>query len=62
MHHAIQDTPRTGKKVFIASLLEWDKAIIKLLEKFGFEQWGRVPEVAEYDEHLCGHLYYGRKV
>ena len=62
MHHAIQDAPRTGRKVFIAILLEWNIASIKLLQKFGFEQWGRMPEVAEYDGHLCGHLYYGRKV
>jgi L-amino acid N-acyltransferase YncA len=62
IQHAIEDAPRTGRKVFIAILLKWNIPSIKLLKKFGFEQWGRMPEVAEYDGRLCGHLYYGRIV
>ena len=62
MQHAIQDAARTGRKVFIAILLEWNTGSIKLLEKFGFEKWSYLPEVAEFDGRLCGHLYYGRKV
>ncbi len=62
MQYAIQDAPRTGRRVFLAILLEWNTASIRLLEKFGFQEWGRMPEVAEYDGRLCGHLYYGRKV
>jgi L-amino acid N-acyltransferase YncA len=62
MQHAIQDAPRTGRKIFIAILLEWNIASIKLLEKYGYRRWGRMPEVAEYNSCLCAHLYYGRRV
>lgn len=62
MARALEDCPRTGRKVLVAILLEWNTGSIKLLEKFGFERWGHMPEVAEFDGKVTGHLYYGRKV
>jgi L-amino acid N-acyltransferase YncA len=62
MAHALDDCPRLGIRVLVAILLEWNQPSIKLLEKFGFEKWGYLPEVAEFDGRLCGHLYYGRKI
>lgn len=49
-------------KTLIAILLEWNTASVKLLEKFGFEQWGRLPDIADFDGELCSHLYYGLKI
>ncbi len=60
--HALADAPRLGKKVYIAILLERNTGSIRLLEKFGFERWGYLPEVAEFDGQLCGQFYYGRRV
>jgi phosphinothricin acetyltransferase len=60
--HALADAPRLGKKVYIAILLEWNVASIRMLEKYGFEKWGYLPEVAEFDGRLCGQFYYGRRV
>jgi L-amino acid N-acyltransferase YncA len=62
MSHALNDCTRIGRKVLVAILLEWNTGSLKLLEKFGFEKWGHMPDVAEFDGQLCGHLYYGRKV
>lgn len=62
MAHALEDAPRIGKKVYLAILLEWNKGSIRLLEKFGFERWGYLPAVAEFDGKLCGQYYYGRQV
>ena len=62
MQYALADCARIGKKVLIAIVLEWNAPSIKLLEKFGFEKWGYLPEVAEFDGRLCGHIYNGRKV
>jgi L-amino acid N-acyltransferase YncA len=62
MEHALQDIPRTGIKVLVAILLDWNTASIRLLEKFGFERWGHLPNVAELDGKLCGQYYYGRNV
>lgn len=62
MQHAISECPRLGEKVVVAILLEWNIPSIKVLEKFGFERWGFLPEVFEFSGRTCGHLYYGRKV
>jgi len=62
MRHALDDVPRLGKKVYLAILLEWNTRSIHLLENFGFEKWGYLPEVAEFDGRLCGQFYYGRRV
>jgi phosphinothricin acetyltransferase len=62
MQHALVDAPRLGKKVYLAILLEWNTGSIHLLEKFRFEKWGYLPEVAEFDGRLCGQFYYGRRV
>lgn len=62
MTQALADAPRIGKKIYLAILLEWNTASRRLLEKFGFEQWGYLPEVAEFDGRLCGQFYYGRRV
>lgn len=59
---ALADVPRLGKKIYLAILLEWNTGSIRLLEKFGFEKWGVLPDVAEFDGTLCGQFYYGRRV
>lgn len=62
MAHALREAPGLGKRVLIAILLESNQASARLLEKFGFERWGYLPEVAEFDGRTCGQFYYGRKV
>lgn len=61
MAHMLQNCP-PSVKVLVAILLEWNTGSIKLLEKFGFERWGFLPDVAQFDDKVTGHLYYGRKV
>jgi phosphinothricin acetyltransferase len=60
--HAIEDCPRLGVKTLFAILLDVNIASAKLLEKAGFERWGHMPGVADFDGAECGHLYYGRRV
>ena len=43
-------------------LLDDNQASIALLRKFGFEQWGHLPGVADFDGREVGHLYYGLRV
>jgi len=62
MQHARDDANRIGKRIYLAILLEWNTGSIRLLEKFGFEKWGYLPEVAEFEGRLCGQFYYGRRV
>ena len=62
MQYALTDCPRIGKRVLLAIVLEWNLGSLKLLEKFGFEKWGYLPEVADFDGWLCGQFYYGKRL
>jgi L-amino acid N-acyltransferase YncA len=60
--HALADATRIDKQVYLAILLEWNTSSVRLLEKYSFEKWGYLPEVAEFDGRLCGQFYYGKKL
>lgn len=62
VQHAIAEAPRLGKHVLFGILLEKNTASVRLMEKCGFELWGRLPNVASIDGELVSHLYYGREV
>lgn len=49
-------------KTLFAILLDRNTASIKLLEKIGFEKWGVLPNVADFDGMECSHLYYGLRI
>jgi len=49
-------------KTLIAILLEPNIASIRLLEKFNFQKWGDLPNVAEFDGIECNHQYYGVRI
>jgi phosphinothricin acetyltransferase len=40
-------------------LIQNNEGSIKLLEKFGFERWGCMPEIVEFKGDKFDHLYYG---
>jgi L-amino acid N-acyltransferase YncA len=60
--HAIAACPTRQIKHLFAIVLEGNVASLKLLEKMGFEKWGYLPRVANFDGKEVGHLYYGRHV
>jgi phosphinothricin acetyltransferase len=62
VQHAMREAPRLGKRVLFAILLERNDASVRLLRKHGFELWGRLPDVADFEGELVAHVYYGRKV
>ena len=62
IQHALNDCPRIKKRIVFAIVLEKNIRSLKLLERFGFERWGYLPEVAEFDGTLCGHVYMGKKI
>ena len=53
---------KIGYKTIFAIVLDKNVGSIKLLEKNNFEKWGFLPEVAEIDGKLLGHVYYGNKL
>jgi L-amino acid N-acyltransferase YncA len=60
--HALAACPVLGIRHVFAIVLEGNEASLKLLKKMGFEQWGYLPRVADFDGNEVGHLYYGRHV
>ena len=62
VEHAVAACPQLQLRHLFAIVLESNQASLKLLEKMGFEQWGCLPRVADFDGNEVGHLYYGRHV
>ena len=62
MNFAIEKAPELGFKNLFAILLAPNAPSIKLLEKFDFELWGKLVDVAEIDGEVCSQGIYGRKV
>jgi phosphinothricin acetyltransferase len=62
MAHAIAMAPEFGFSVLVAILLSKNPASIGLLEKFGFTRWGNMPGIAQIDQEVADHLYYGLKL
>ncbi len=62
VERAISDCSRLGIEILVAILLGSNAPSINLLLKFGFEEWGRLPGIAEIDTNRYDHLYMGRRV
>jgi L-amino acid N-acyltransferase YncA len=60
VEHALVSCPVLGIRHVFAIVLEGNQASINLLKKMGFEGWGYLPRVADFDGKEVGHLYYGR--
>lgn len=60
--HAFDCCPRLEIKNLLAIVLEWNQPSIGLLTLMGFQKWGFLPRVADFDGKECGHLYYGRRL
>jgi len=62
INHAIAVCPSLGIKNVIAVIIDRNDASRKLLEKLGFQQWGYLPRVLDFDGQECGEFYYGKRV
>ncbi len=62
LQHTIDMAPTLGIKTLFGILFENNQGSVNLLEKFGFEKWGYMPRVAEFDGVEVGHLYYGLRI
>ena len=62
IQHAILQCPRLDIRNLMTFTLDINKPSIRVLEEFGFSQWGHLPGIAELDDQTCGHLIYGRSV
>ena len=59
---AIDAARRLDYHQLVAILLSCNGPSIALLKKFGFAEWGCLPDVAELPGGICSHLYYGKSL
>jgi len=63
LQFAIEAAPTFHFKYLVAILLSTNTVSILLLEKYGFAEWGRMPDIAHLaNGTLAHHLYYGLMV
>ena len=62
INHTIVSAKVLGFKNLISILLDLNTTSIHILEKFGFEKWGHLPEVADFGGVICGQYIYGKKL
>jgi phosphinothricin acetyltransferase len=62
LQYAIDMCPSLQIKTLFAILVDSNQNSIRLLEKYGFEKWGHMPRVVEFDGIEYGHLYYGLRI
>ena len=60
LRYLLEVSKDLGFKHAIAILLETNLPSIGLLKKYGFTEWGHMPNIAEINGNVCGHLYYGK--
>jgi phosphinothricin acetyltransferase len=58
----IESAKSLGFKNLISILLDLNKPSIHILEKFGFEKWGHLPDVAHIYGIVCGQFIYGKQI
>lgn len=62
LKHAIARSPALGIKNLVGCIFATNEASLKLFEKFGFERWGRLPAIAEFEDQTCDLVIVGRRV
>lgn len=62
LEHAITQCPALQIKSLFSIILDSNLASVLLMKKFGFEEWVRMPRIAEFPGVEPGHLYYGLRI
>ena len=62
LEHGIKMCRDLKYKTLLAIIIEQNIASARLLEKYGFEKWGYLPDIADYDGVECSQVYYGLKL
>ncbi len=62
MDYVLKDCQRLEIDTLLAILLGVNEESITFLKKWQFEEWGRLPDIIDFDTYRCDHLIYGRRV
>lgn len=62
VQHCLAQCPSINKRVLIAIIIDGNEASVGLLEKFGFAEWGYLPEVIKHEGEVRGQHLMGKIV
>ncbi len=62
VEYAVTKCKELNYKTILAVIFDKNLASIKMLAKFGFVEWGHLPDIANFEGVECGHVYYGLKI
>jgi L-amino acid N-acyltransferase YncA len=62
VRHALEACPRLEIKNIVGVVIDQNDGSRKLFEKMGFQQWGYLPRVLDFDGKEFGEFYYGKRV
>jgi phosphinothricin acetyltransferase len=61
LHEALRRAPALGIETLVAFIFGHNLPSVALFEKLGFQEWGRMPEVAKLDGVKRDLLIFGRR-
>ena len=59
LQQSIMVCKELGYHTLLAILLSCNEGSISLLNKYGFKEWGRMPNIAHFGNKHFDHLYFG---
>jgi L-amino acid N-acyltransferase YncA len=62
IRHAMDECSRLGIKNLVGVVIDRNIASQKMLERLGFQKWGYLPQVLDFDGEEYGEYYYGKRV
>jgi L-amino acid N-acyltransferase YncA len=62
LQKALEQAPSLGLENLLAFVFEHNEPSLRLFKKYGFEVWGKLPEVARMDEKNISLLILGKKI
>jgi len=60
--HAVQASPALGIRNIVGVVIDRNEGSQQLLVKHGFQRWGYLPRVLEFDGEEFGEYYFGMRV
>jgi len=62
LEHVIKACRPLQIKTLIAYILEQNSPSIALMNKYGFERWGFLPNIADFEGKEFAHTIYGKRI
>ena len=59
---AIRTAGESGYRTLLAIVVDGNESSLGLLRRCGFERWGFLPGVLDFDGTELGHVYLGRRI